>query len=122
MEYLDHKSLLEGGNRHYISEPHIRVNVSTIPQSVWEDSQKLFDHHHGEVLLIILSGNGVVNTQTKTIEVNEGDQILINDGEAFNVLPDRNIESIRVQFVWTPGLNPCKTCWERDSKFYNKNR
>ena len=45
------------------------------------------------------------------------DQALLVDGEGFRV--DRvGSQDGLVQLVWSPGNNPCRTCWEISNRFF----
>jgi hypothetical protein len=42
---------------------------------------------------------------------------LLVDGEAFRIDPVEAASGV-VELVWTPGPNPCRTCWEIDGRFF----
>jgi hypothetical protein len=43
--------------------------------------------------------------------------VLLVDGEAFRIDPVEGASGV-VELVWTPGPNPCRTCWEIDGRFF----
>jgi homogentisate 1,2-dioxygenase len=119
MEHLPRTRLLEHhGGRHFVSEPHVRIQVLPVPVRSG-DGEALFANHHGEVLVHCLAGTCVVRTALDHVELAGGDQVLLVDGEPFRIDRVEGQEGV-VQLIWTPGMNPCRTCWERDGKFFEK--
>lgn len=102
--------------RHLASEPHIRIQVITIP---YYDGDKYFEFH-GELLLIALKGEGYVKTKKRKIEFKKDDQVLLTDGDPFYLSSKAPDTAMIVQFIWTPGLNPCEHCWNIANRFYKK--
>ncbi len=100
---------------HLASEPHMRVQIRTL---TLESSTEYFEKYHGEVLLIVLDGEAIIRTMGKTEILGKGDQALMIDGEKFNILPADEHSKVRIEYVWSPGSNPCKFCWEIDNRFY----
>jgi hypothetical protein len=104
-------------SRHFASEPHIRIQVITIESN--RGTELLTDKYHGELLIICLKGKLKAVSKTATAELNEGDQVLFFDGEPFQIHtanPDGT--SSLAQFIWTPGNNPCKFCFEQNKTFF----
>lgn len=89
-------------------------------QIPYRERTDLFDQYHGELLIQILEGTATIRTAESKQQMEAGDQVLLVDGEPFNLNPTNTIEEILAQFIWMPGLNPCKTCWENYGRFYNK--
>jgi hypothetical protein len=71
-------------NRHLVSEAHMRVQVITIPHA-HEDG--LFDRYHGELLIQVLDGSGLLKTVNSEITMQVGDQALLMNGEGFSLGP-----------------------------------
>lgn len=118
MNYFSSQTLSEATGRHIASEPHLRIQVLSIPADA---SSEFFDHYHGELLLLILEGKAKIRTPESEIELSQGDQVLLVDGEKFNILPASGYNEVKVQYIWAPGPNPCKFCWELDNKFFGNN-
>ena len=106
--------LAHRGGRHLASEPHIRIQVQPVPVHA-ATGEALFDAYHGELLINCLLGDCLVVTARESCALAQGDQALLLDGEAFRIDRAGDHESV-VQLVWTPGPNPCRTCWEIDDK------
>lgn len=51
------------------------------------------------------------------MQLEEGDQVLLSN-EPFRIDPMAPGTEPVVQLVWTPGPNPCRFCWETDSRFF----
>ena len=77
----------------------------------------LFDRYHGELLVHCIDGRCVVATERESCELARGDQVLLLDGEPFRIDRIDHEEGV-VQLIWTPGPNPCRTCWELDGQFF----
>lgn len=108
---LDHR-----GGRHLVSEAHIRIQIQPVPLHAG-DGHPFFSRYHGELLIHCLEGRCLVQTSIDACELSQGDQVLLRDGEAFRI--DRVDEHDGVvQLVWTPGPNPCRTCWQSSNKFF----
>jgi len=97
----------------------MRVQVITIPH-VHED--RPFDQYHGELLIQVLDGSGLLKTVNSEITMHVGDQALLMNGEGFSLRPTVESAHVKAQFVCAPGMNPCKTCWEEHEKFFAKER
>jgi hypothetical protein len=118
MQRLLRTSLLaHDGGRHFVSEPHVRIQVLPVPAPGSGASDQLFSNYHGELLIHCLDGRCVVKTAKDEAELGQGDQVLLVDGEPFRIDRIENLEGV-VQLIWSPGMNPCRTCWERDGKFF----
>lgn len=104
------------GGRHFVSEPHIRIQVLPVPVR-GARGEALFGRYHGELLIHCLQGTCLVVTERESCQLGEGDQAVLLDGEAFRIDPVENAAGV-VELVWTPGNNPCRTCWEINGRFY----
>jgi hypothetical protein len=104
------------GGRHFVSEPHIRIQVLPVPVR-GALGEALFGRYHGELLIHCLQGACLVVTERESCQLGEGDQVVLLDGEAFRIDPVENAAGV-VELVWTPGNNPCGTCWENNGRFY----
>ncbi len=102
-------------NRHIASEPHIRIQILTIQ---FREDADFFENYHGELLIIIHSGTAKIQTRSEEKTLSDNDQVLLIDGEGFILNPLNESEEIKVQFIWTPGPNPCKFCWELANRWY----
>lgn len=105
----------EQESRHLASEPHMRIQIMKISSTA---SQELFDRYHGELLIIIWSGDAVLKTKDGIQRMGIGDQCLLVDGEPFNLRPETEGKEIVAQMIWSPGMNPCEECWKSDGKFF----
>ncbi len=119
MELLSRERLLShSGGRHFASEPHLRIQV--LPVGLFAPSSTragaFFDAYHGELLIICLVGGCSVTTKAGSVNLAQGDQALLVDGEAFRL--DSSTPEATVQLIWAPGPNPCRSCWERDAGFF----
>ncbi len=103
-------------SRHLVSEPHIRIQTSEIP---FIKDEKYFEFH-GEVLIIILDGCGILKTKTRSFELKTNDQILLTNEDSFFLTSKDENTRLKVEFIWTPGLYVCKKCWETGNRFYLK--
>lgn len=81
------------------------------------DGEPFFKAYHGELLIHCIQGSCLVVTDRESCELAQGDQVLLLDGEAFRIDRTGGQDGV-VQLVWTPGMNPCRTCWEVDDKFF----
>ncbi|MBU1535722.1 hypothetical protein KKF84_10405 [Myxococcota bacterium] len=117
MYYFSSDRIRNEANKHLASEPHIRIQILTIP---YRAGQKLFDEYHGELLIQILDGSAILQTLNEERALVPGDQVLLEDGEGFVLRPSEKEKTVKAQFIWAPGLNPCKICWENYGKFYEK--
>jgi|GEM_PF-2704179 hypothetical protein len=119
MEHLPRSRLLDcDQGRHYASEPHLRIQVLRIPGARNQPAKEpLFGNYHGEVLVVALQGRCRVEAATSTLDLGEHDQALLLDGEPFRIVGVVDDEAV-VELVWTPGMNPCRTCWEREGRFF----
>lgn len=113
MEYWNAEYLLRNKGNHVASERHVRIDVHDIVSPIRPP-------HHGELLLVILHGTCSVRTEKSSHIANAGDQVLIVDGDEFEIAPVVDKDIATVQFIWTPGLNPCRFCWETNNRFYGK--
>ena len=93
----------------------MRIQVMRIDGKTCRD---LFNGYHGELLIVVWSGNAKLQTATESQLMKAGDQCLLAGGEPFKVEPEAEDTSIVVQMVWSPGVNPCQECVKRDSKFF----
>jgi homogentisate 1,2-dioxygenase len=114
MKRFAREDLLRSDGSHITSEPHVRMHVTSVTQ---EHPSDLFENYHGELLLIVLKGRCAVVSSTEQHHLNQGDQALLVDGEAFGLRTDE--DEALVQFVWMPGVNPCETCWTNYSRHFN---
>lgn len=97
---IEKDELLKNYNRHYISEENIRVQVVEITGNN-KVSNKFYDKHKGELLIISLKGFGKVITPESEIAFDEHDQVFVNTATPFRIeSSDRTI----VELIWTPGL------------------
>lgn len=106
------------GGRHFVSELHIRIQVLSVALGS-DDEKPLFGNYHGELLVHCLDGACVVRTESDESRLTPGDQVLLVDGEPFRIDRVDGQEGV-VRLIWTPGMNPCRTCWERDGKFFER--
>jgi hypothetical protein len=117
MEFLSRARLLDHhGGRHLASEPHIRIQVQPVPVRA-SDGAPFFTRYHGELLIHCVQGACRVETERAACELAQGDQVLLFDGEGFRIDRSNEHDAI-VQLIWTPGPNPCRTCWETDDNFF----
>ena len=114
MEVWTSDYLLHKAGQHIASEPHIRVQILEISSSLPGGYS-----YHGELLLLILSGACTVRTEKENRTVNVGDQVLLTDGEKFEIALLNEAFPVIVQMIWTPGMNPCKVCWDNDARFFS---
>jgi hypothetical protein len=119
MEKLPRTRLLEHhGGRHFLSEPHMRIQVLPVPFGP-RNGEPLFASYHGEVLIQCIDGRCVVVTKSERCPLAEGDEVVLVNGEPFRVdRADGEGSEAVVQLVWAPGPNPCRACWELDSRFF----
>lgn len=117
-QYLSIDYIKNCENRHIASESHIRIHLSEIQ---YKNEEHYFDFH-GELLIIIIEGTGIIKTKLKEIEVNTNDQILLINGESFFFTAKNENTTVKAEFVWTPGMNPCKDCWEISNRFYREEK
>ena len=103
--HLPHERLLRSKGRHVASEPHLRIQVLEFKTGAEPPRPFAF---HGELLLITLAGQATVRTAKGRWPLGVHDQFLLMDGEPFAV--EATEQDAVVQFVWTPGPNPCPTC------------
>ncbi len=116
MEQLSLDHLLDcGRSRHFASEPHMRIQVLDISNKA--PDTPLFDTYHGELLIICLQGSVDIRTDGQTTRLNLHDQVLLVDGESFSFDPVSSEPPI-IQFVWAPGMNPCRKCYEVYGGFF----
>jgi hypothetical protein len=116
MDRLPRTRLLDHhGGRHFVSEPHLRIQVLPVPGHVPRGGE-FFGSYHGELLIHCLRGACTIVTERESCPVTEGDQVLLTE-EPFRVEAADGAEGV-VQLVWAPGPNPCRTCWEADEKFF----
>lgn len=108
MQYW-HQSMIanETESRHLASEPHMRVEVMRIET---KSTSALFDKYHGELLIVIWSGNATLHTASGAQLLQAGDQCLLSNGEPFKIEPEINGNAIVVQLIWSPGLSQCDKC------------
>jgi hypothetical protein len=85
------------------------------------DGGPFFSNYHGELLIHCLDGACVVRTAKDEVQLDQGDQVLLLDGEPFRIDRVEDQEGV-VQLIWTPGPNPCRTCWESDGKFFGNDQ
>jgi hypothetical protein len=104
------------GGRHFVSEPHIRIQVLPVPVRA-QAAEALFERYHGELLIHCLEGVALVVTDRESCRLAEGDQAVLLDGEAFRIDRVEEVPGV-VELVWTPGNNPCRTCWENNGRFF----
>jgi hypothetical protein len=117
MERLPRTQLLtHHGGRHFVSEPHIRIQVLPVPVGA-ATGESLFGRYHGELLIHCLQGACLVITHGESCQLAEGDQAVLLDGEAFRIDRVEDAPGV-VELVWTPGSNPCRTCWENNGRFF----
>lgn len=119
MDYFSSELFAKADNRHIASEPHIRIQVLTIS---YREDVDFFDKYHGELLIIIHSGAAKIQTRAKEKILKTNDQVLLIDGEGFILNPVDKLEEVKAQFIWTPGPNPCKDCWEISNRFYKEDK
>ncbi|MBU1410377.1 hypothetical protein KKC22_02555 [Myxococcota bacterium] len=115
MYYYSIDKIKNEENRHLASEPHLRIQILTMS---YRKDAKRFDAYHGELLIQILDGSASLETAKEKAVLAPGDQVLLVDGEGFILNPAEEAKTIKAQFIWAPGLNPCRTCWENFGKFY----
>ena len=113
VEHWNAEYVLRRKGSHIASEPNVRIEVHEVVSAIRPP-------YHGELLLVILHGTCRVRTAKSWQIVNAGDQVLLVDGEEFEIAPVVDQETATVQFIWMPGLNPCRVCWERDNRFFGK--
>lgn len=97
----------ETESRHLASEPHMRIQVMRIDTVSTTD---LFDGYHGELLIMIWSGNAVLRTAEGSQPLKAGDQCMLVDGEPFKINPEAEGAPIVVQMIWSPGTTRCEKC------------
>lgn len=118
VQVISRSSLLATSEgRHFASEPHVRIQVLRLPRAKQGPPRDLFSGYHGELLVICLDGRCRVETEGGGHDLSAHDQAFLADGEPFRVLALDDRDAV-VEMVWAPGPNPCRTCWERDSKFF----
>ena len=120
MQILSRAHLLAHyGGRHFASEAHLRIQVLPVPVTGAGDPRELFAGYHGELLVLCVQGGCSVRTKDGSNQLDEGDQALLVDGEPFAI--DRIDERDGVvQLVWTPGMNPCRVCYENNGRFFGE--
>ncbi len=108
------------GSEHIASEPHMRIQIVIITNHYVFSGY--FDNYHGELLIIVLEGRINLRTSSGLLEeLTEGDQALLVDGEGFNITKSSpSIADAKLEFIWSPGPNPCQICWEMNNNFYSK--
>lgn len=106
--------LLRKAGQHIASEPHIRVQILEISTSLSASYS-----YHGELLLLILRGTCALRTEKENRIVNVGDQVLLTAGEKFEIALPNDSSTVIMQMIWTPGINPCKVCWDNDARFFS---
>ena len=103
-----------GPGRHFASGPHLRIQVVRL--SAGDGGREYRQPRHGDALAICLQGQARIEGEAATCDLDERDQALLSDGEAFR-LQALNGEAL-VQLIWSPGPNPCQECWELNNRFY----
>src|SRR5579862_1946373 len=118
MEPLTRLRLLDfDKGRHFASEPHLRIQMLRVPGAEHEQRKDLFGGYHGELLVLCMKGRCRVETENAGLDLAEGDQALLVDGEPFRIVGN-DAEDAAVEMIWAPGPNPCRFCWETDGKFF----
>jgi homogentisate 1,2-dioxygenase len=115
MEIWTADHLRQKAGQHIASEPHLRIEIQEVTSSMRLDTL-----YHGELLVLILHGSVNVRTEKGLQKVSPGDQILLSDGESFELILRDEHSSVTVQMIWTPGLNPCEVCWEHNNRFFSE--
>lgn len=107
MIHFTRNNLLANTGRHVASETHIRIHISEIP---CREDISLYSDYHGELLLVVLKGNGKLVTRDETVSLSDKDQILLVNSEPFFLTSDSIDDMMVVQFCWLPGPYECKIC------------
>jgi hypothetical protein len=108
--------IAEPRSRHLTSGPHLRVQVLHIP--VRDQPPDFCRPYHGEAMVLCLQGRVRVETATTAIDLDAGDQALLEHGEEFRILAVA--ATATTQVTWTPGPNPCQDCWELNNRFFGE--
>ncbi len=116
MQFSSAEIFQRDDGRHLASEPHLRVQILTLD---YQAAPQFFDGYHGELLIQIHDGAALLSTRNAERRMEVGDQALLVDGEAFMLNPVEEGKTVRAQYIWAPGPNPCKTCWETSGRFFD---
>lgn len=107
--------LADARSRHLTSGQHLRVQVLHLPARA--EPPDFFRPYHGEAMVLCVQGRVRVETAATAIELETGDQVLLEGGEEFRALA---IGAPAIaQITWAPGPNPCQDCWELNNRFFS---
>lgn len=110
MKFIPETVFTRADSRHLASETHLRIQILEIPNT--DAPPGFFDIRHGELLIIVLSGSGVLETRDASQSLKKGDQALVTQSESFRLVPSAQPSDLFVQMIWAPGPHACKTCAE----------
>lgn len=100
MILLDKNKLIADPGRHWASENYIRIQVLKIEAT---ETDYLFDRYKGELLILVLEGQIYAKTEDNKALVDEGNQVLFTNGQAFAVYNSGKFQKSIIQFNWMPG-------------------
>ncbi len=101
MEIWIKSQLIESTNRLIASHPQSRTQTVEIP---YKKEASLWPVEHGEILITVLKGNGVIKTKEEKNNIEPGDQVYLVEGDEFALLSSNPDVSFVVQMYCDPGV------------------
>jgi hypothetical protein len=102
MEIRTKSHLLESTGRQIASQPQSRVQVVEVS---FPDKVELWPVDHGEILITVLKGKGIIRTKQAENTIEVDDQVLLTEGDEFALLPAGIDNPFVVQMYWAPSID-----------------
>ncbi len=101
MEIWSKSKHIESTNRLIASQPQSRAQVVEIP---FQKKASLSLVDYGELLITVNKGNGIIKTKDEKVEIEQGDQVYLVEGDEFDLLRAEEDIPFVVQIFWAPNI------------------
>lgn len=88
-------------NRLIASQTQSRTQVVEIPYKEKASSASV---DYGELLVTVIKGNGIIKTKDEEVDIGQGDQVHLVEGDEFALSSAREDVSFVVQMYWAPNI------------------
>ena len=102
MEIWHKSEHIESTNRLVASQTQSRTQVVEVP---YKNEATLSSVDFGEILVTVIKGQGSIQTEDETVDIEEGDQVFLVEGDEFCLSAAKEEVSFIVQMYWAPSID-----------------